>query len=388
MEKIYLRKYISSYNSIQNLLKYFEKSYSNIFKFDKNICKTPFGYNVKSYKIGNGKEHVLLIGSTHGCELITVYFLLEIITTLIVDKKLYSSICNKYTFHFIPILNPEGYIISSSNVLANLKKLSDGEIEKLSSEFLVSYDQDDYLSLQGKLMAKKYKKVLHSSLSNIPNRALQMSIRNILKKCKLKEDVLPIWAANGLGYDINSNSIHKFKEIKALRKKQKFGPLRYNDIPVTIPSPLCYPGNKTFDKNVPENVGLYKYIKGIYSLKDTSDEKLISIFSYHSTGGEIYGFPDIGYANKNQIDIQSIGMHEYSKYTNYKLINEKLKYGIMDFYRVALDNVCTLTIELSVKNANPIGFLSNISNFLSEIKDNKKSLFNTIDKISDHLSKK
>ena len=145
---------------------------------------------------------------------------------------------------------------------------------------------------------------------------------------------------------------------------------------------MSYPGNCTFDKRVPENLGLYKYIKSIYSLKDYSDERLISIFSYHSTGGEIYGFPDLQYANKKQIDIQSIGMTEYSNYTNYSPINEKLKYGVMDFYRVALDNVCSLTIELSKVNANPIGFLSNINSFLKEIIDNKKAVLATINKIS------
>lgn len=382
MEKNYLNKYVLSYNSIQNLLKYFEKNYSDRFFFDKLVCNTNFGYKVNSYKIGKGKKHIILFGATHGCEIISVYFILELMTTLLVNKDLYNEYSKKYSFHFIPILNPEGYIISSSNVLPNLKNLSSEDIEKLACNYLTSYEQDDYLSLQGKYIDKKYKKVLKSSILNINDRNLQLSVKKILRNCKLQDDVLPIWSANGMGYDINSNSIHKFKEIKNLRKKQKYAALRYNDIPVTKPSPMSYPGNKTFDKKVPENLGLYKYIKRIYSLKDLSDEKLIAVFSYHSTGGEIYGFPDIEYANKNQIDIQAIGMHEYSKYTKYTLINEKQKYGLMDFYRVALDNVCSLTIELSKVNANPIGFLSNISNFLEEIKANKKAVFFTIDKLS------
>ena len=385
MDKIYLNEYVLSYNKIQNLICYLENNYSDKFIFDKVICNTSFDYQVNSYKIGNGKKHIIIFGGTHGCEIITVYFVLEFILSLLNNEELYNEYSKKYTFHFIPILNPEGYIISTSNILANISKLSDEELEKFATNYLQCYEQDDYLALQGKILDKKYKKAIQSSVQNIPNIYMQKSIKKILKSCKLDESILPIWSANGLGIDLNSNSIHKFKEMKKLRKIQRVGKLRYNDIPVTKPSPLSYPGSRTFDKRVPENVGLYKYIKTIYSLKDISDEKLTSIFSYHSTGGEIYGFCDLAYANKKQIEIQAIGMLEYEKYTGYEKINEKLKYGVMDFYRVALDNVCSLTIELSKVNANPIGYLSNIDNFKKEIINNKKALIKTIDKVSNIL---
>lgn len=307
------------------------------------------------------------------------------IITFLKDKMLYEKYSSKYTFHFIPILNPEGYIISSSNVIKNINGLNNKKLEDLATEYLLAYNQDDYISLQGKCIEKRYKKVLDSSLMNIEDRFLRKSVKNILKKCNLKEDILPIWSANGKGIDINSNSILKFKEIKALRKSQKYASLRYNDILVTRPSPMSYPGKNIFEKRVPENLGLYKYIKEIYNLKDNSDENLLAIFSYHSTGGEIYGFCDEEFADNSNILIQNIGMNEYAKHTGYSLINETLKYGVMDYYRVALSKVCTLTIELSKKNANPIGFLSNIPSFLEEILDNKKAVFSTIDRLNEIL---
>ena len=241
MDKIYLNNYILSYQNILNLINYLENNYPNKFKFDKVVCRTNFNYQVNSYKIGNGKKHVLLIGGTHGCELITVYFILEFILTLLEDEELYNKYLDKYTFHFIPVLNPEGYIISSSNVLANISEFSLNELEKFATNYLNCYEQDDYLALQGKCLDKKYKKVMKSSINNIPDFNLQKSVKRILKHCNLLEDVLPIWSSNGMGVDINSNSIHKFKEMKHLRKRQRVGKLRYNDIPVTIPSPLSYP---------------------------------------------------------------------------------------------------------------------------------------------------
>lgn len=307
------------------------------------------------------------------------------IITLLKDKNLYEKYSNKFTFHFIPILNPEGYIISSSTVLKNLAGMGKKELEKIATEYLLAYNQDDYLSMQGKCIEKRYKKVLTSSVMNIEDRFLRKSVKNILKKCNLKEDVLSVWAANGKGVDINSNSIHRFKEIKALRKKQKYALLRYNDILVTKPSPMSYPGKSIFEKRVPENLGLYKYIKEIYNFKEDTCESLLAILSYHSTGGEIYGFCDEEFADTSNILIQNIGMNEYAKHTGYTLINETLKYGVMDYYRVAISKVCTLTIELSKKNANPIGHLSNISSFLEEIISNKKAIFSTIDRLNEVL---
>ena len=108
-----------------------------------------------------------------GCEIITEYFILEVIISFLKDKELYEKYSNTYTFHFIPLLNPEGYIISTSNVLKNTLNLNKKELEKLATEYLLAYDQDDYLSMQGKCLDKKYKKVLKSSLLNIENGLLE-----------------------------------------------------------------------------------------------------------------------------------------------------------------------------------------------------------------------
>ena len=68
----------------------------------------------------------------------------------------------------------------------------------------------------------------------------------------------------------------------------------------------------------------------------------------------------------------------YSKITSYTQINEKLKYGIMDFYRIALEGTVSLTIELSKINANPIGPFSNLENLNYEFILNKNAIINVI----------
>ncbi|MEG2348387.1 MAG: M14 family zinc carboxypeptidase [Clostridia bacterium] len=383
IEKIYVKDYIITYEKFNNYLNTLLKKNKSKFIKDFPIGITSFGYTIDHYKIGNGKNHVIVLGATHGTEIITSYFVLEMISTLLEDTTLYLNLSKNFTFHFIPILNPEGYIISTSCLPFNFKDYSINEIEKISSKYLKKYNIDDNLASKNMKVPKLHREVLKASTSFINNTALQKEVDIILKKCKLGGNVTPTWSANGKGIDINSNSIHKFKEITALRKSQKFAPLRYNDIPVTNPSPMSYPGFSTFEKRCPENLALYKFIDTLfnYNLNYSVKDKLVAIFSYHATGGQIYGFPDNKYSSLSQISLHLNSMNVYSKYTGYSKINETLKYGIMDFYRIVLDDVLCLTIELSKKNGNPIGPLSNIEDFNKDIINNKLAIFKTIENL-------
>ena len=219
---------------------------------------------------------------------------------------------------------------------------------------------------------KAFYSVLNASVKNIDDICLRNSVINILKKCNLKENVLNIWSANGLGIDQNSNSIHRFNEIKKLRKMQKFANLRYNDIPVTIPSPMSYPGEFTFDRS-PENKALYDYIIRLYSKNN-----LKYIFSFHSTGGEVYGMPSSCFNNECKMLRYFEAIKKYCEITGYKKIDDKFKYGVMDYYREVLNNVLCLTIELSLLNANPIGPFSDILSLEKEVVKNKNAILKLI----------
>lgn len=367
MKKIYLNDYIISYQKINNLLQ-------NICINNKNMCrecigKTAFGYDITSFNIGIGNKHILLIGATHGCEIITTYFNIEFLLTILNNSRFHKD----YTFHIIPVLNPEGYIISSSNVIANVINLNCYEFEMLASKYMKIYDRCDILAMQGEKITNGFYGVLNSSVENMDDFYMKRNIKRILKACNLSENVLPIWAANGLGIDQNSNSIHKFKEMKNLRQKQKCAALRYNIIPVTIPSPMSYPGEFTFDRSL-ENLSLFRYIN-----KLNENYNLTNIFSFHSTGGEIYGYPEAN--NKEKIEKYSNAMKIYSSVTGYKIIDEKLKYGVMDYYREKLDNTICLTIELSKFNGNPIGPYSNLIEFKEDIIRNKEAVLKVIKNI-------
>lgn len=376
-------KYIYSYEQVNKILDDFTCNYPRLFKKQEKIGTTSFGYKINEYKLGCGNKKVILMAATHGCELVTVTFIIYFITTVLNDQK-YINYLNDYSFYIIPILNPEGYVISSSNVLANIQNMDLESFEIFSNKYLMLYDKDDYNAKHfNKKYDKLYKTVFKCSTDYIPNNRLKNMVQSILKNCKLDARVLPIWSSNGMGIDINANSIHQFKNMYIQRMTQKYAKLRYNDIPTDMPSPTGYPGKTQFDKNCPENICLYKYVLKLYrnNFNTLNNNKLIAFFSYHSTGAQIYGFPDKSFAYNMQYNFILNSIKNYSFYTNYEPMNESYKYGVMDYYRIILKNVATLTIELSKSNANPIGPFADLRNIEIEFENNIKAIFYTIEKI-------
>lgn len=369
-DKVYLKDYILDYPKVKCILSKLLNNYSG--KITCNVIGTTnFLYDIASYKIGCGDKFVLLVGATHSNEIVTTYFLLDFMIDLLKNYDSMLEYMLEYTFLFIPILNVDGYIITSSNVVKNFFDFSKGEIEGLSKKYLKVYNEDDKIAAYKK-EPKAFYSVLNASVKNIDDICLRNSVINILKKCNLKENVLNIWSANGLGIDQNSNSIHRFNEIKKLRKMQKFANLRYNDIPVTIPSPMSYPGKFTFDRS-PENKALYDYIIRLYSKNN-----LKYIFSFHSTGGEVYGMPSSCFNNECKMLRYFEAIKKYCEITGYKKMDDKFKYGVMDYYREVLNNVLCLTIELSLLNANPIGPFSDILSLENEVVKNKNAILKLI----------
>lgn len=375
-----MNKYIYSYDEIYNILDSLCISNPDIFKKDGKIGDSSFNYPIRLYKLGNGQKQVVIMGATHGCELVTTTFIIYFVN-FILNNKDYIKYLDTYCFYIIPILNPEGYVISSSNVINNISNLSPDEFEKYCTKYLGLYNKDDYNAINfDKKYNKLYKTLMKCSVKYIDDIKLENMVKNILKNCNLDESVLPIWSSNGMGIDINANSIHKFNIIYNQRIKQKFAKMRYNDIPTDRPSPTGYPGKMQFDKHCPENLALYKFILKLYSnnINKINKNRLIAFFSYHSTGGQIYGFPDKNLSGVNQYIYISNAMKNYSKYTSYELMDEELKYGLMDYYRIVLKNISSLTIELSRLNANPIGPFSNILNLEKEFNQNIQAIFYTL----------
>lgn len=57
-------------------------------------------------------------------------------------EKVYLIDKDKYTIHFIPILNPEGYIIETSCISKKLDLNNEIELEKFSYDYYQNYKHD------------------------------------------------------------------------------------------------------------------------------------------------------------------------------------------------------------------------------------------------------
>lgn len=380
-EKVFLKNFILDLNDIYDYLNVITSkafNYKNITLKKDIIGYSNFNYPIYNIAIGDGLEDVVLIGATHGCEIISTYFLIDFIFTLLKDNNLNNDIFKKYTFHIIPVLNPEGFLISSSVVKENFKNKTISEIEKISKLYVRMYSQDDENAIKGISCNKLYKKVLNSNINMIKDKQLKSSIINILNDCNLEDNSLLIWSSNGVGIDPNANSIHKFYELQKYRNRNKYGKLRYNDIPAYKPSPIGFYGFEKLDKKCPETRAIFNYIAKLYNnnLIKNSNRKLVAIFSYHLTGGEIYSTPETN--NVSQIKLHELCTKEYAKYTNYYSVNDKLKYGFMDYFRQNLEGVLSLTIELCKASGNPISTFCNFKLLDEEFINNKKAILNTL----------
>lgn len=363
-------RYNMSFYEVNNYFLHFLEKYPDIVKLE-NSAKTFFGFDINTYKIGNGKKHIIFIGATHSVEIITVYFLMDLFEDILQIVKNQKEIFEEYTFHFIPILNPEGTYITFQNIYKNFNKKTNYEIEQISKKYLNVYNFDDENAKKSKVPKQLYN-VIDSRLEHIDNIYLQNSVRNILNDCSLDERYILVWNSNGNGIDLNSNSPHKFNQMKILRNFQKYAYLRYNDIPVTKPSPMSYPGKFSFDR-CPENIFLYNYLSLIYFKNN-----LKYIFSFHSTGGQIYTYPDEEIVSYNVVKRYEKIMKKYGKITSYEIMEDEKKLGFMDFCRARFLNTTSLTIELSKYNANPIGPLFDISKLEEEYVKNKEAIFKCI----------
>src|SRR5690606_25464390 len=112
------------YTKIKNLILSYESvlevldgiiSDSKVDIQDKTSFKTAYGYPINHYVVGNGSKDIFVVGTTHGNEIITTDFVLNLFYKLTQDNE-YSGLLDEYNFHIIPVLNPEGYIITTTAI--------------------------------------------------------------------------------------------------------------------------------------------------------------------------------------------------------------------------------------------------------------------------------
>ena len=377
-----------------------KKSATNTYPFIEieNNWKTECDLQIRHYSIGSGIKHIVLLAAFHGAEIISTEFLLYIMNYIVENEKEFLEILKENTLDFIPIVNPEGYIITTSAIRTQIpRNMSSSDIEKICSKYLRLYKEDDDKEIAGEITdnseLKKYQSMFkEATYHDIPDKykRVKKKIEEIYQKYKIPDGSVIAWCANANGIDLNANTKYNRSISKIENGEELYMPLRYSNIRFSEPGPInCpYDKNKGFLQEK-ETIFISEFLEELYN-----SNKLSAIFNYHSAGGLIDQRPselkeDLKDRNIN-LKHKSLNNYMFAKFyqsETYKNSNNKdEKYIILKdssvirtlngLYRVLYP--LDMLVELSELGANPIGPYSNIENYNSIMKSNLEAIKKSI----------
>jgi len=380
MENMKLR--ILDYYDVLEEIKRITKN--KMFKKEKSINTDLDNIEVPYYTLGKGNNHFVIVGGTHGSEIITTDFILRLMEEISKKRGIFSNIDleNDYTFHFIPIHNVEGYIISTSSIRTLIKKdFNEEKIEEIAKEYFLRYRQDDInvkknpLDFSHKLHQKMFENVTYQC---IPDEFvnLKKSVQKIYDNPLIPKGSIVVHRGNGLGEETNRcNCIDEIIATPYLNN-------RYNNINFLIPGPL----GVTPERELNLNIFLEELIEKLYN-----EKKFAGMLSFHSTGGMIYSkinvddiYNDCKLNKKKMCYINNVLLENYSKNTSYSTdlgakegykVTDSLGLGYFD-EQLRIKYPACLLIELSYMGGNPIGpYGDKKNNYVPTIESNLKASY-------------
>lgn len=327
---------------------------------------------IRHFTLGSGPKQVVVTGGQHANEIITVTFVLNLMSYLVKNNIVFEDL----TIHFIPILNPEGYVVISSAIKERLGKNStDSEKIKFCFDYYKAF-RNDTINRDNpfKQHQKIFEEINNNSIKGYS--ILKDSVGEILIHHP-KGSIID-WASNGNGIDLNANTKINIKKEGTLNKT-----IAYNNIRADIPSPIGHPGNNQ-SKNFTQEVEVIS----LQQLLDKLKNSCTLFLNYHSVGGLIYQRPEN--------DDKFITSYNYilSKFYQENTIKNASKYDIVKDQSGRAISVNdqlrqkypgNILVELSPMGGNPIGPFGDPNNIKNTIESNIYSFIYTmsnLDKIT------
>ena len=256
---------------------------------DAGLGRTSAGLAIKHYALGKGSKHILVLGGEHGNDIINsqaIYYLMSYLSNKTSIEQLDNLLTN-YTFDFVPVLNPEGYVITTSAIDYYIRNASKNrfDIESADYDFVVNlFNQfvEEYSKCQNENLHPmcfslySYQKLF----SGIDEKCISKDYPNvksqveILHKKGLPYEAMCNFVSNGNGIDIlaNRNDEKKFKDIDDVLKAEQClynSNEAFRNIPISYPSSKgCPSKGKDKDGNTileleNENLALLNYCKDL-----------------------------------------------------------------------------------------------------------------------------
>ncbi len=327
---------------------------------------------IRHFTLGSGPKQVVVTGGQHANEIITVTFIIELMNYLSKNNIVFEDL----TIHFIPMLNPEGYVVISSAIKEKLGKNStDSEKIKFCFDYYKAF-RNDTINKDNpfKQHQKIFEEINNNSIKGYS--ILKDSVGEILIHHP-KGSIID-WASNGNGIDLNANTKINIKKEGTLNKT-----IAYNNIRADIPSPIGHPGNNQ-SKNFTQEVEVIS----LQQLLDKLKNSCTMFLNYHSVGGLIYQRPEN--------DDKFITSYNYilSKFYQENTIKNASKYDIVKGQSGRAISVNdqlrqkypgNILVELSPMGGNPIGPFGDPNNIKNTIESNIYSFIYTmsnLDKIT------
>ena len=195
---------------IQELLKN-EKLINLGLKYEINGF-TEYNYPFETITIGNGEKDIFIVGGTHGSEVISVDFILQLIKS-IPDFIEFDS--NTYKLIIVPLQNPEGFDVSTSTYA----KIDNSEFKNKSYEYYKKYRIDSLISIAFESLNKLINNFLNKDEildANLLLNQLKEFINTNKNWARLSEDkaIPEISILNN--YINNINKVNDFNELRNL----------------------------------------------------------------------------------------------------------------------------------------------------------------------------
>lgn len=256
----------------------------------EDLGNTKYGLPIEHYVVGTGTKDIVITGATHGAEIVTTDFVIKLMEDIDPSKKIWDSILGKFRIHFIPILNPEGYLISTSAVRKIIpREMSQEEAEKICKQYYLAYRKDNTNPEEIKRYQEMFKDVDYTCISEKYS-SLRDAIKNLFEKYPdLPKSCLQIWSANGSGIDIQANSEFNptVSEIVNGPEEKHMISKIFSNINIAHPGPINCPCDRE------EGFAVQKETEAITSLLEelNKEGRLFLYLNYHSTGGMIFQRP-------------------------------------------------------------------------------------------------
>ena len=406
-------------------------------KKEEDLATTTYGLPIHHYTIGYGRKEIVVTGATHGCEIISADFVINLMEKLSQGEEVEGLDLNEYKIHFVPILNPEGYLISTSAIRQIIPRdMPSEEAEKMCKEYYLRYRNDDAEAIkrnrrnaelrkelvaaqeQGNLEEiNRIQKEIEETLPDrnpehlkqfqemfkdvdytcIPEKYLGIreKVKEILEKYPdIPKGSLQIWSANANGIDPQANCEYNDVITRILSGELETdgqiykNNLRYSNINSIHPGPI----NCGFDPE--KGFKMEPEISAIAGLLQDLSEKgtLHSYFNYHGTGGVLYQRPltppaelDISSNDLWTRTLDNFAISQFYARRTYKNANDRehTRYRILtgtgnvsssnDLFRVKYPR--DILVELSGMGGNPIGPYGDLQGNYKNLMDSNLDAF-------------